>query len=59
VAEPSAPCTIEPPGRLLIDEVVRRLPDPRLELVAAFSLGVGTGLWLVGSPVGQALRPPA
>jgi len=30
--------------------MLQELADPRLELLAAFSLGVGTGLWLAGAP---------
>jgi len=30
--------------------MLQELTDPRLELLAAFSLGVGTGLWLAGAP---------
>jgi hypothetical protein len=30
--------------------MLQQLPDPRLELVAAFSLGVGAGLWIAGAP---------
>jgi len=30
--------------------MLQELADPRLELLAAFSLGVGTGLWLAGTP---------
>jgi uncharacterized membrane protein len=26
------------------------LSDPRLELLVAFSLGVGAGLWMAGAP---------
>ena len=30
--------------------MLQELADPRFELLAAFSLGVGTGLWLAGAP---------
>ncbi len=30
--------------------MLQELPDPRLELLAAFSLGVGAGLWMAGAP---------
>ena len=30
--------------------MLQELADPRLELLAAFSLGVGTGRWLAGAP---------
>jgi len=30
--------------------MLQELADPRLELLAAFSLGVGTGLWMAGAP---------
>src|SRR5664279_899359 len=30
--------------------MLQELTDPRLELLAAFSLGVGAGLWLAGAP---------
>jgi hypothetical protein len=30
--------------------MLQELPDPRLELLAAFSLGIGAGLWLAGAP---------
>ena len=30
--------------------MLQELTDPRLELLAAFSLGIGAGLWLAGAP---------
>src|SRR5450759_2476847 len=30
--------------------MLQELADPRLELLAAFSLGIGAGLWLAGAP---------
>ena len=30
--------------------MLQELSDPRLELLAAFSLGVGAGLWMAGAP---------
>ena len=30
--------------------MLQELPDPRLALLGAFSLGVGAGLWMAGAP---------
>ena len=37
-------------GAAVAVRMLQELADPRLELLAAFSLGVGTGLWLAGTP---------
>jgi hypothetical protein len=37
--------------------MLQELPDPRLKPLAAFSLGVGAGLWMAGAPRLVTLAP--